>query len=106
MYEKWELRQADIDIEFCKQKGIKVAGTWENYPALKIFDYCEQLIVKMVFEAGYEIAQNNILVWSNDHFGKLAQKGFLANGASSVKKVFAASDVYSNAAKVDFVFFL
>lgn len=105
MYEKWELRPADIDVDFCRQRNIKVAGTWENYPALKIFDYCEQLIVKIALEAGYEIARNKILVWSNDHYGELAVKGFNANGAASVKKVFSAAALYTNAPGADFIFF-
>lgn len=105
MYEKWELRTSDIDVEYCKLRNIKIAGTWENFPTIKIFDYCEQLIIKMAFEAGYEIARNNILVWSNDHYGELAVKGFTSNGAKSVKKIFSAKDLYDNVSDTDFIFF-
>ena len=37
MCEAWEIRSNDVNIELCKQKGIKVAGTWENHPDLKKF---------------------------------------------------------------------
>ena len=56
---------------YFKQKGIKVAGTWENHPDLKIFDGCGHLAVKISQEAGYEVYQNKIIVWSNDHFGEV-----------------------------------
>jgi hypothetical protein len=72
MSEKWELRKEDIDIIFCKKNNIKVAGTWENHPKLKIFDNCGYLIAKMCFESGFEIFQNNILIISSDNFGKVA----------------------------------
>ncbi len=70
MCEKWELRNQDIDIEYCKQKQIKVSGTWENHPKLKIFDNCGYLVAKLCFDFGFEIYQNDILIISNDKFGK------------------------------------
>jgi hypothetical protein len=72
MSEAWELREGDIDVAFCKQNGIKLAGTWENHPDLRIFDACGPLIVKLCLTAGYEIYQNKIVVISNDQFGKVA----------------------------------
>lgn len=105
MYEKWELRNTDIDIDFCKERKILVAGTWENHPDLRIFDFCEQLILKICFEAGYEIAQNKIFVWSDDHFGELAEKGFKKNGAKQIIKSTDINVLYENARDVDFIFF-
>lgn len=75
MYEKWEYRESDIDIQYCSGKGIAVGGTWENYPGLEIFDFCEPLIMKLIFNAGYEIKSNNVAIFSSDNFGKLAKKG-------------------------------
>ena len=40
MYEKWEFRASDIDIEYCRKRGIKVAGTNERHPLLQIFSIC------------------------------------------------------------------
>lgn len=75
MYEKWELRESDIDIEYCKKHNIKVAGTWENYPGLDIFNYCKHLMIKMIFEAGMEIKKNKIIIWGDDKYGPLLQDG-------------------------------
>lgn len=105
MYEKWEIRESDIEINYCNTKGIKVAGTWENFPAVNIFDYVAQLILKLCFEAGYEVSQNKIIVWSNDHFGEMAEKVFHANGAAGVSKVFSENDLYHNAKGADFILF-
>ncbi len=72
MCEAWEIRPGDVDIKYLQLKKNKVAGTWENFPGLKIFDGCGYLITKLCFEAGFEIYQNDILIISNDHFGEAA----------------------------------
>lgn len=105
MYEKWELRESDLDVQFCKEKNIEIAGTWENYPSLEIFNYCKNLIIKIVFEAGFEVKSNKIIVWSNDHFGDLAVEGFNQLGAKQVVLVNKASDLYENLNETDFIFF-
>lgn len=105
MYEKWELRQSDIDIEYCKMRNLKVAGTWENYPGLNIFDYCEQLIVKLAFDAGMEISGNKIIIWSNDHFGEMAEAGFQKMKAGKIVRTTSIDTLYQNIADADFVFF-
>lgn len=105
MYEKWEARASDLDIDYCLKAGIKVAGTWENHPDLKIFDNCEQLMIKLALEAGYEIRGNRIIVFSGDHFGDLAVSGFEKMGAERVLHVRQTSDIYIHAADADFIFF-
>ena len=84
MYEAWEMRYADIDINACDQLGIKVCGVSETTKMLPIFDFCGPMIAKLVFDAGFEIMSNNIVIFSNDSFGKVAKKTFKALGAASV----------------------
>lgn len=84
MCESWEYRNGDLDLEFCKKKGIQVAGTWENHPDLKIFDAVGPLAVKLLFEAGFEVYGNNIVIVSQDKFGFTIKK-YLEN--IGVKKV-------------------
>lgn len=74
MCEAWEFRHEDIDLELCKKKNIKIAGTWENHPDLLIFDGCGYLAAKLCFEAGFEIYQNKICIWSDDDFGIVIRK--------------------------------
>lgn len=53
MWEPWELRSKEIDVEYCKEKGIKIYGTNENDPRLKTMDY-------LGFMALYFLLQNKI----------------------------------------------
>jgi len=69
MYEAWEIRESDIDIEYCRKKNIPVAGTWENHPSIKVFEYVGLLAAKLIFEAGLEIKENKVWIWSDDDFG-------------------------------------
>eukprot|EP00831_Metopus_contortus_P041236 TRINITY_DN3232_c0_g1_i10.p3 TRINITY_DN3232_c0_g1~~TRINITY_DN3232_c0_g1_i10.p3 ORF type:complete len:356 (+),score=46.41 TRINITY_DN3232_c0_g1_i10:2011-3078(+) len=69
MCETWELRNEDIDIEYCKEKGINVMGTNENYPGLDIFNFSGALAMKMIFDSGIEIYKTKIVIVSNDNFG-------------------------------------
>lgn len=84
MYEAWEWRDGEIDKEYCIKKGLKIGGTWENHPELKIFDYCGSLGIKMMYEAGMEIFRNKILIWSNDHFGEIIAQAFISLKAEEV----------------------
>lgn len=104
MYEAWELRKRDIDIAYCKDKGIKVAGTWESHPDISVFDAIGALCVKLALAAGFEIHQNNIIVWSNDLFGAKAAEAFRSLGAQSVRVTSSADEVYKNLEELDFLF--
>jgi hypothetical protein len=84
MCEKWEVRSNDIDIEACRKREVKVAGIWENHPRLRIFDSVGNLAVKLCLEAGFEIYQNKIAIWSNDDFGKVVKRTFEDFGADKV----------------------
>jgi hypothetical protein len=83
MFESWEIREQDLDITACKDAGIKVAGTWENHPSIKVFDNVMMLCMKLAFEAGYEVLGNSIFVWSDDHFGEMIEESFKQNGAKN-----------------------
>ncbi len=104
MFESWEIRDQDLDIAACKEAGIKVAGTWENHPALKVFDYVMMLCVRLALDAGYEIYGNSVFIWSDDHFGEMIEKSFKQNGA---RDCYLSTDLQllnKVAADLDFVF--
>lgn len=84
MYEKWELRSGDVDVDSCKLNNIQVAGTSENHKSLLIFNAAGNLAQKMIYEAGFEIWQNKIFVWSNDHFGEVITNSLKNAGSSEV----------------------
>lgn len=84
MYDRWEIRDKEIDLQFCLEHGLKVGGTDENHPLLQVFDSVGNLALKMAFLAGYEIYKNKIIVWSSDNFGQVISRTFLQLGASEV----------------------
>jgi hypothetical protein len=105
MYEKWELRSSDVDINYCNEKKIKYAGTWENHPVISIFDYVKHLMLKLIFEAGFEIKGNRVVIFSDDHYGELLEKGCLDLEVKSVFKSIDYNAILNNLKSVDFIFF-
>jgi hypothetical protein len=104
MCEAWEIRPTDVDIDFCKERNIPVAGVWENHPHLLIFEGCGLLSLKLCLEAGLEIYQDNILVISSDKFGIVASKAFEKAGAESVELVRPEEIELVDFSKYDVVF--
>jgi hypothetical protein len=84
MYDSWEFRNTDIDLDYCGQRNIKVCGVNENDANFPIFQYVRSLAIKMALNAGYEILENKILVWSGDSFGQEVASAFLGMGAANV----------------------
>lgn len=82
MYELWELRKSDIDLKMAREKGIIIAGTNEDAPCLEVFNFVKPLILKILFEAGLEIYQNNYLLLSDDKFGKKISEVLKTLGAN------------------------
>ncbi len=104
MCESWEVRMQDIDIKFCRENAIKVGGTWENAPELGVFDGCGPLAIKIANESGFEVYQNNIIIWSDDHFGDVIGNSFKRYGANKVIQTISKEVLYENAALTDFIF--
>jgi hypothetical protein len=105
MYEAWEWREADVDLDACRRAGIRVAGTWENHPALRIFDATGPLAVKLAMGAGFEVYRNNIAVWSSDDFGAVAANTYRQMGAESVVQTTEKIELSHILSELDFVYF-
>jgi len=69
MYEKWEFRGEDVDLPFCKTRGIRVGGTNERHPDVGVFDYLGDMACKLIFDAGLCLRNNTFVVVSNNDFG-------------------------------------
>jgi hypothetical protein len=93
MYEKWELRTSDIDIAAANEFGIKVAGTSETANQCKVFQYVGPLTLKLCLEAGYEVLDNKIVLWSSDAFGDEIENYFSNCGANVIRPR-TISDLY------------
>lgn len=71
MCESWEVRKEDVDVDYCREKGILVLGTNENYPGLDVFNFSGALALKMLFDADIEVFKSKIVIVSGDNFGKI-----------------------------------
>lgn len=69
MYEAWEYREGDLDLDFCKQKNITVVATNERHPNIDVFNYLGELAVKLIHDAGKCLYRNNFIIISNNDFG-------------------------------------
>lgn len=104
MYDRWELRPDDVDVEACRRCGIGLAAVDESHESLRIFQACGALAIKMAHEAGYEIYGNTITVWSDDAFGKVISSAFMSAGAAEVRMTGRNDELAGMAEGSDFVF--
>lgn len=82
MYEAWERRAEDIDLEACRARGIPVAGTNERHPAVGVFSYLGMMAVKLLLDAGIAVYGSRILVLSDNAFGPYLTEALQAAGAA------------------------
>ena len=74
MYEAWERRDADLDLDYCKASDIRVGATNENHPDIDVFNYLGDMALKMIFEAGLCLNNNRFILICNNHFGPFIAK--------------------------------
>ncbi|MGH6934334.1 MAG: hypothetical protein ACREEE_18110 [Dongiaceae bacterium] len=81
MYEAWEFRRNDVDLEACRQRGIQVAGTNERHPAVDVFSFLGIMAVKMLMDAGVAVVTSRILLLCDNPFGPFIERGLKGAGA-------------------------
>jgi len=55
MYESWEFREQDVDLDACRRRGIAVAGTTETHPAVDVFSFLGPMAVKQLHDVGVAV---------------------------------------------------
>jgi hypothetical protein len=96
MYEAWEWRDGDLDIHFCKDKGILVGATNERHPDIDVFNFLGDMALKMIFDAGLCLYKNYFILISNNDFGP-----FIAKVLSKVCRGLAVCDLPANRNKYE-----
>jgi len=81
MYEAWEFREGDVDLAACHRRGIRVAGTWEDHPAVGLSSYLGVMAVKQLFDAGLPAHGCNLLVLCDNPFRPFLKEGLVRSGA-------------------------
>lgn len=74
MYEAWEWRDGDLDMEYCRAKNIPVGATNERHPDVDVFSYLGDMAVKQIFDAGMCLKGNNFILLCNNDFGPYIAK--------------------------------
>lgn len=82
MYEAWELRDTDLDLAACRQRGIRVAGTNEQHPAVGVFSYLGLMALKLLMDAGVAVFDSRILLLCDNPFGPFLETTLAAVGAA------------------------
>ena len=86
MWEPWEFRPEDIDLEACLSRGIPVVGTNERDPRLRTFEHVGMLAAKLLLERDVEILGCAIAMIGGDPFGA-AVAGVLERAGATVLRL-------------------
>ena len=70
MWETWEYREADLDLQYCRLKGIPVLGTDESHPFLRTMAYIGACAAKALFAAGIEVFGSRIVILGSGPFAR------------------------------------
>lgn len=82
MYEPWEFRSSDIDIEAAWNAGIPVLGTDESDDRVATQEYLRCLGPALAFESDIEVFKSNCLVVGGGRMAEHAAAGFASLGAA------------------------
>jgi hypothetical protein len=88
MYETWELRESDIDLNFCRERRIRVGGTNERHPDIDVFSYLGDMAVKLILDSGVCLHENYFVLICNNEFGP-----YIAKVVSRLCKGLGVSDI-------------
>jgi hypothetical protein len=62
MWETWEFRADDLDLNACRQNGILVMGTNEHEPPCNMTGYSGMSAIKLLFDLGLEVYRSRVIV--------------------------------------------
>lgn len=97
MYESWELRPEDLDLEACRKREIRVAGVNERHPNVDVFSFLGPLAAKELMDAGIAVYGSRILLLCDNAFAPFIDRCLRAMGAEVdlvSELVHAASEHY------------
>ncbi len=68
MWEPWEFRKEDIDVDACRRHGIAVLGTNEHDPRLNTYAYVGLMVLKLLLEQNIELLGSTVLLLGHGPF--------------------------------------
>jgi len=88
MWETWEFRPEELDLAACREKGVLVMGTNEHHPSLDLFRSIGFKICKLLFDAGFSVYSDKLLLIASGDYGISIADFFINNGVSFDRVVF------------------
>jgi len=79
MYEAWEWREADMDIEYIRERGFLLGATNERHPDIDVFNYLGDMAIRQIFDAGTCPYKNKFILLCNNDFGPYMAKVIARN---------------------------
>jgi hypothetical protein len=90
MWETWEFRDGDVDLEACRRRGILVLGTNESRPPCDMTGYSAALGLKVLFELGLEVYGTRTLLLGGQRSLAVAMEAGLRKAGAPVTRFGAA----------------
>ena len=69
MWETWELRENEVDLASCIEKGIPVLGVNEDYPGVDTLRYLGLAVAKVLVEKGFAILDDTYVIVGDSRIG-------------------------------------
>jgi hypothetical protein len=85
MYESWEYREADVDLDACHVRNLLVAGTNENHPFVDFHAIIGAMAIRQLHDAGVAVYGYRILLLCDNPFGPIIVQSLKGSGADVMK---------------------
>jgi hypothetical protein len=100
MWEPWEYRSNELDLDSCVTKGIKVYGTNESDPRLETMSYIGYIIIKFLLDNQLSPKSSNVLLLGSAQFIRpvkkiLAEMHYQVDAISEYTKTITSINDYS-----------
>lgn len=105
MWEPWEFRESDLDLQACMERGILVLGTDESRRPHAMYPYGGFIAMKLLFELGLEGYKTRTILLGggfglgrsiSDHFSRLGMEfAWFANTEEEAARYDTLADFFS-----------
>jgi hypothetical protein len=85
MYESWEYRRCDVDLEACRARGVLVAGTNESHPDVDIYSYLGAMAIRQLHDAGITVRGSRIVLLCDNPFSTFIVNDLKDGGAEVIE---------------------
>jgi len=82
MYEAWEFRPGDVDLDACRERQIRVGATDERHPDVDVFSFLAPMAVKLLLDAHVAVYRSSILLLCDNPFSGFILRGLIRAGAT------------------------